>query len=347
MISRGEQCADPESPFGEKKQKRFYMHKEHIDKFGMTSGRNGCLALMVGAPSANHSEVCRARIEGELAKCGGQGQAKFEKGEAKRAKNEDARKLARPDKTGHASTALEGEPQRKKTAAPGEKDDRIPAPGGVDISVEDDDMILAQWHKRSRDTEQDGRGVRQRGGASSSSGPAPPPTRGVKRQDDAAEQLNPLRPDLDNSVVEDIGRVVIGCSKLGAFIDGVDVAELFNPEHFTGKAASFGLLPGTAFDLRCGWNLSVEADRDRCWRQLVEELPAFVVGGLLCAPFSNAINMRGNVDEHKKTEANRLRLAEAVEHLQFCYRVYRWQVDRGCYFLHEHPWSASSWKSTP
>ena len=31
-------------------------------------------------------------------------------------------------------------------------------------------------------------------------------------------------------------------------------------------------------------------------------------------------------------------------HLQFCCRVYRWQVDRGCYFLHAHPWSASSWK---
>ena len=93
--------------------------------------------------------------------------------------------------------------------------------------------------------------MRQRGGASSSSGPAPPLARGEKRKDDAAEQLHPLWPDLDNSVVEDIGRVVIECGKLGAFIDGVDVAELFNPERFTGKAASFGLLPGIAFDLRC------------------------------------------------------------------------------------------------
>ena len=158
------------------------MHKEHIEKFGMTPSCNGCLALMVGAPSTNHSEVCRARIEGELAKCGGPNQTKFEESEAKRAKKEDARTLARADKTAPASTALEGQPPGKKTAAPRKKDDRIPAPGGVDISVEDDGMTLAEWHKRSRDTEQEGRGVRQSGGASSSSGPAPPPTRGEKRK---------------------------------------------------------------------------------------------------------------------------------------------------------------------
>ena len=141
-------------------------------------------------------------------------------------------------------------------------------------------MTLADYGKRVREAELAGRGVRQRGGSSSSSGPAPQPQRGVKRGDDEAEQLNPLRPDLQqNEVFEEelIGNIVIECSKLGSFIDGVDVTELFNPGFFTGKAASFGLLPGTSFDLRCGRNLSVEADRDRCWRQLNEELPAFVV----------------------------------------------------------------------
>ena len=33
-----------------------------------------------------------------------------------------------------------------------------------------------------------------------------------------------------------------------------------------------------------------------------------------------------------------------MEHLKLCCRVYPWQVDRECYFLHEHSWSASSWK---
>ena len=75
-------------------QKRFYMRKEYLERFGMTPVCNGCTALLIGAPSANHSEVCRARIEGELAKGGGQDQTKFEESEAKGAKREDARKLA-------------------------------------------------------------------------------------------------------------------------------------------------------------------------------------------------------------------------------------------------------------
>ena len=37
------------------------------------------------------------------------------------------------------------------------------------------------------------------------------------------------------------------------------------------------------------------------------------------------------------------RLQEALEHLEFCCAVYRWQVERGKYFLHEHPWGARSW----
>ena len=89
----------------------------------------------------------------------------------------------------------------------------------------------------------------QRGGASSRNDPA---TQGQKRKDDSSEQLNPLRLDLQQAVYEDIGRVVIECGKLGSVVNGVDVAELFNPERFTSKAASFGLLPGTSFDLRCG-----------------------------------------------------------------------------------------------
>ena len=113
---------------------------------------------------------------------------------------------------------------------------------------------------------------------------------------------------------------MIEVGKLGSFLDYVDVSELFNPERFTGKAASFGLLPGTAFDSRCGWNLSEASDRDRCWRQLQEEQPAFVIGSPLCAPFSNVVNMRN--DEYKKSEAYKARLAEAMEHFKFCCRVY-------------------------
>ena len=70
-------------------------------------------------------------------------------------------------------------------------------------AIDDDDMTLADYGKRVREAELAGRGARQRGGSSSSSGPAPQPQRGVKRGDDEAEQLNPLRPDLQQNEVFD------------------------------------------------------------------------------------------------------------------------------------------------
>ena len=123
----------------------------------------------------------------------------------------------------------------KKTTA---ESDHAPDPSG-----DEDDMTLADYGKRVREAELEGRGVRQRGGSSSSSGPVPVPQRREKRKDDAAEQLNPLTPSRGNAVFEDIGRVVIECGRLGSFVDGVDAAELFNTERFIGKAVSFGVLP--------------------------------------------------------------------------------------------------------
>ena len=36
-------------------------------------------------------------------------------------------------------------------------------------------------------------------------------------------------------------------------------------------------------------------------------------------------------------------LAEGIKHIEFCIELYNIQLSEGRYFLHEHPWSASSW----
>ena len=38
------------------------------------------------------------------------------------------------------------------------------------------------------------------------------------------------------------------------------------------------------------------------------------------------------------------RKAEAVEHIRSCCLLYEYQLRRGKHFLHEHPWTARSWK---
>ena len=42
-------------------------------------------------------------------------------------------------------------------------------------------------------------------------------------------------------------------------------------------------------------------------------------------------------------EFNRRKL-EAIEHINFCCMMYEYEVRRGKHFLHEHPWTARSWK---
>ena len=37
------------------------------------------------------------------------------------------------------------------------------------------------------------------------------------------------------------------------------------------------------------------------------------------------------------------RLAEAVQHIQFCCQLYKMRMEAGRYFIHEQPWTARSW----
>ena len=67
-----------------------------------------------------------------------------------------------------------------------------------------------------------------------------------------------------------------------------------------------------------------------------------MVGSPPCTAFS-AWNVRLNFAKMSPSEVDRKK-AEGRLLLGFALSVYRWQVARGRYFLHEHPKSASSWE---
>ena len=90
--------------------------------------------------------------------------------------------------------------------------------------------------------------------------------------------------------------------------------------------------------MRTGWDLSTATGKKACWAALEEELPELVVRSPICAPFSVLQGL--NADSEKKREALRV----GLDHLRFSIAVYNWQLGRGKLFLHEHPWSASSWQ---
>ena len=121
----------------------------------------------------------------------------------------------------------------------------------------------------------------------------------------------------------------------------VDVSELFGGGSFVeaSKATALNLTPGTAYDLRTGFNLSDPKVRGGVWEDLERQKPAIVVGSPMCAAFSTLAAM-----QDKSSAAYKAKLREGLEHLTFCCAVYRWQHDGGRFFLHEHPHGAWSWK---
>ena len=71
---------------------------------------------------------------------------------------------------------------------------------------------------------------------------------------------------------------------LGA-TSSVDVAELFCPGRFTDEAKTFGLIPGTAFDLRTGWDADDPQQVRKLWLTLEQERPRLIIGSPKCTPF--------------------------------------------------------------
>jgi hypothetical protein len=130
------------------------------------------------------------------------------------------------------------------------------------------------------------------------------------------------------------------------------VTEMFSPPRVNAQlqkeaTAAGDLTAGTSFDMIRdavsgeAWNFLEADDRRRCWERLKAEDPWVVIGSPPCTPFS-VLNTGLNKDRGDPEKRAR-KLAEGRILLGFALGVYEWQVQRGKYFLHEHPASASSW----
>ena len=86
-------------------------NKEDIKKFGDTAGCHGCRAISRGSPAENHSEECRARIESELLKAGGQKARKVQEGQERASRK---RAAENPVEEPRGSTARKNEEVGRK-----------------------------------------------------------------------------------------------------------------------------------------------------------------------------------------------------------------------------------------
>ena len=89
------------------------------------------------------------------------------------------------------------------------------------------------------------------------------------------------------------------------------------------------------------WDFNKVEMRNHAYRRLVKEKPYLLVGSPVCTPWSTAMNRNWwRMTEQHVAQV----MEEARRHLEFVCKLYRMQHQSGRYYLHEHPYSATSWR---
>ena len=99
-------------------------------------------------------------------------------------------------------------------------------------------------------------------------------------------------------------------------------------------------------DILTGWDFDKGEDRRRAVKYVLTEKPKLVIGSPMCTLFSllQEINIAKHGHDPEWMEAFQKRLDKAKRHIRFCIQLYKLQMSQGRYWLHEHPWSARSWR---
>lgn len=119
------------------------------------------------------------------------------------------------------------------------------------------------------------------------------------------------------------------------------VSEVYSEPRVAAKAQKMGLQQGSSFDLKTGYDFTKPADRNSCFRKIVQEDPELLVVCPPCGPFSCLQNL--NYSKMEQSRAIAL-LGEGLEHLSFAMKLYEWQVRRGRWAIFEHPANSRGWK---
>ena len=178
------------------------------------------------------------------------------------------------------------------------------------------------------------------------SSPEPYQPRGAKvprNEDEEMETaLNKLEKLKSDAEVE---RDKMDRKMLAMVLNDIDVAEVDSPPRVVQMAVRIGLIGGRSMDLKTEWDFSFRANRRRAIEAILHDDPWIIGGSPPCTMFSllQQLNVHkfGHLSEWKKAFDEKKRVAE--EHMRFCVQLYRLQVSRGRYFVHEHPGGATSW----
>lgn len=111
-------------------------------------------------------------------------------------------------------------------------------------------------------------------------------------------------------------------------------------------AKQIGLIGGWSFDLTTTdeygvpWDFSIRERREEAWKRITRDQLYMVIGSPPCTAWSQIqdYNWPTMSESQQKAIKDKARI-----HLKFCAQIYKYQLDNGRYFLHEHPRGAISW----
>jgi hypothetical protein len=152
------------------------------------------------------------------------------------------------------------------------------------------------------------------------------------------EHTSPTNPE--NMDVGLLGQIHAEANKLG-------ISEIYSPPRVTKVATELTFPVGFALDLSVNdpvddkpWDFTQKHKRERAIELINTTKPILLIGSPPCTSFSTLF--KSNISRMKPEVVKRLQ-NEGVMHLRFCVELYNMQCDNGRYFVHEHPYSASSW----
>ena len=346
-----------------------YIRKDvELQQFGYTPGCDGCIAAERGLGHRQHSSTCKERIAAELEKTS-EGKMRLElirkreeehivnyhEAEERKRKAETSpgasSKTGRADEPSLEDIILAHESQGASSshpgvaAGPGSPVEMAPAgllpadaPPGGDASMDDGGgEDVPAMDVGALEVLCKGDGLKR----------VDPDFVGCLREASYLEAMDLLADEDVSKVKLELQKGILSVAAAYG-LTKPEVAELYSPPRVTDFGKKKGILSGVAFDLTTNdedgnpWDFCLESQRQKAAQKIEEQQPDLVVGSPMCAPCSNLqnLNMRtpeGQAKVQQKEE-------EGDQHLEFCAQQYEAQMARGGYFLHEHPWSARSWK---
>eukprot|EP00435_Cladocopium_sp_Y103_P033093 s1902_g8.t1 len=288
------------------------VRREHLAKFGKTTGCPGCQSLIrgTGFQQIAHSDECRQRIKRHLTEAD-----EKVREEVKRLREEEDKMMDSAETPMAAAEPgnlmVGGEPSGSR-AAGGEPaadlGDSLPAESGVKRKAEDEVLDVDD----------------------------------LVRSMESGESIQERSVQALSEVLESYE-----AAKTVAQLAAMDVIELFSPTRVNNYVERFGLRKGAAIDLEevkpdgsDYWDLDRLEDFEQAMDLIAMEQPWLLTSSPPCTTFS-PLRRLSNFKRPKEIvdaeeAVGKLRLTRSME----CCKL---QDSLGGYYLHEHPRDASSW----